>query len=114
MSMILGDEAAALSPMQKANAAGRAIPTARTHHPYVVGLILIVVGCVGLVGSITGNLPAMLGALFDPNAIMDTSGNAAGPNITSKSLTSAQGNQLSNTIGLIGPGLATITGTKGK
>lgn len=68
-----------LTGTQKATAASRAVPAARTQHPYLVGLILIIVGGFSLVGSLTGTLPAMLGALFDPNALMDRAGNSAGP-----------------------------------
>lgn len=63
-----------LTGSQKAGAIGSAIPQPRTHHPYLLGLLLIVGGGFMLVGSITGTLPSMLAALFDPNALDDGSG----------------------------------------
>lgn len=43
------------------------------------GGMLIAVGLMTVVGSVTGNLPAMLGSLFDPAAIVTKSGNASVP-----------------------------------
>lgn len=57
-----------------ATAASKATPRARTSHPYIVGLTLVMIGGLGLVGSITGTLPSMLAALFVPNALVDTTG----------------------------------------
>lgn len=50
---------------------GKSVPTPRTQHPYIAGLLLIIVGGVGLIGSITGNLPAMIAALFDPDTLAE-------------------------------------------
>ena len=66
--------AGGLSGAQKGTALSKLTPKARTHHPYVVGLILIVVGGFALIGSITGTLPSMLAALFDPQALTDKDG----------------------------------------
>lgn len=52
---------------------------ARTNHPYIVGISLVVIGGFSLVGSITGTLPSMLAALFVPNALVDKSGNTPAP-----------------------------------
>lgn len=70
-----------LTGSQKAAAVGRGLPTAKTSHPYVVGLVLTVMGGFMLIGSITGALPSMIAALFVPNALVDTSGNSPSPNI---------------------------------
>ena len=68
-----------LSGSEKASALGRSLPQPSTHHPHALGLILIVGGCFMLVGSITGTLPSMIAALFDPNALVDASGATPGP-----------------------------------
>lgn len=77
------DEAgsSALTKGQLGSAIGRALPKPKTHHPYIVGLTLIVVGGASLIGSLTGSLPAMIAALFVPNALTDTHGKAVAPNI---------------------------------
>ncbi len=61
--------------------AAGSIKPARTSHPYIVGISLVVIGGFSLIGSITGTLPSMLAALFVPNALVDASGNAPAPNI---------------------------------
>ena len=76
-----GGLSSGLSKGQIGSAIGRALPKPKTHHPYIVGLTLIVVGGASLIGSLTGSLPAMIGALFVPNALVDTSGKAVAPNI---------------------------------
>lgn len=77
-----------LSSGQKAGALGQALPKPRTHHPYIVGLTLMVVGGFALVGSITGALPSMLAALFVPDALVDSGGNSPAPSILHDILTS--------------------------
>lgn len=72
-----GSSKIGLTGGQKASAIGRLFPKPKTSHPYVVGLSLVVIGGFSLVGSITGKLPSMLAALFDPNALVDSSGNTA-------------------------------------
>lgn len=72
-----------LTGSQKAAAIGGGIPQPRTHHPYLLGLILIVVGGFGLVGSVTGTLPSMIAALFDPSTLDDGSGSPASPGVQS-------------------------------
>lgn len=69
-----GASSTGLSGGQKAGALGSALPKPRTHHPYIVGLTLMVVGAFALVGSITGTLPSMIAALFVPNALVDVAG----------------------------------------
>jgi hypothetical protein len=49
--------------------ASRLFPTPKTEHPYVVGFVLVLIGITGLIGSITGALPAMIAALFVPDAL---------------------------------------------
>jgi len=73
-----------LTNSQKGAALGRSLPQPRTHHPYIVGLSLIVIGMFSLVGSITGTLPSMLAALFVPTALEDGSGNPAAPSLLNK------------------------------
>lgn len=58
-------------PTGTLGAASKLFPKPKTEHPYTVGIILIVVGLTGLVGSITGQLPAMIAALFVPDALED-------------------------------------------
>jgi len=55
------------------------LPKPKTTHPYLVGLIFIVVGVAGIVGSITGTLPAMIAALWDPPILVDKSGSSVAP-----------------------------------
>ena len=61
-----------LTGSQKAGAISAGLPQPRTHHPYILGLILITTGGFMLIGSVTGTLPSMLAALFVPNALDDT------------------------------------------
>ena len=63
-----------LTGSQKAGAIGAGIPQPRTHHPFLLGLLLIVGGGFMLVGSVTGTLPSMIAALFDPSLLDDVSG----------------------------------------
>jgi hypothetical protein len=44
-----------------------------------VGLIFIVVGVAGIVGSITGTIPAMIAALWDPPVLVDKQGASVAP-----------------------------------
>jgi len=87
MSMIEPEAEAATSKLgltggQKASAGLGAIPTAKTHHPYIVGIVLVLIGGFGLIGSLTGALPSMLAALFVPHALVDSDGNSApGPGL---------------------------------
>lgn len=74
---------AGLNLGQKIGAANRALPKPRTHHPYIVGLSLIVIGGFALIGSITGALPSMLAALFVPDALVDSAGNSGDLNAPS-------------------------------
>jgi hypothetical protein len=64
-----------LTGSQKAGALSAGIASPRTHHPYVVGLLLIAGGSCMLIGSITGALPSMLAALFCPTALQDANAN---------------------------------------
>jgi hypothetical protein len=64
-------------------AAAQALPKPKTEHPYIVGLILITIGVAGMIGSVTGSLPAMLAALFDPNVLVDKSDRTPGSSIGS-------------------------------
>ena len=68
-----------LTNSQKAGAISAGLPQPRTHHPYILGLILITTGGFMLIGSVTGTLPSMLAALFVPNALDDTGGNPLEP-----------------------------------
>jgi len=85
MSMIVPEAAESgaskfgLTGGQKASAGLGAVPTAKTSHPYVVGIALVLIGGFGLVGSIIGALPSMLAALFVPNALIDSGGNQKAP-----------------------------------
>jgi hypothetical protein len=63
--------AAAPVAAQGASLLGKALPRPKTSHPYIVGIIFIVIGVAGMIGSITGELPAMIAALFDPNVLTD-------------------------------------------
>jgi hypothetical protein len=63
------------------SAGGSALPKPKTSHPYIVGLSLILVGGFMLIGSITGTLPSMLAALFDPDALEDASHNSPVANV---------------------------------
>ncbi len=73
---------------------------AKTNHPYIVGLSLVVIGGLSLVGSITGTLPSMIAALFVPNALVDASSNTpAAPNELSYLAKASEGIA---TAGLIG------------
>jgi hypothetical protein len=78
-----------LTGSQKAAAVSGGIPSPRTKHPYILGLLLISGGCLMLIGSITGTLPSMIAALFDPNALDDSGGNPASPGIGSDIVNSA-------------------------
>lgn len=49
---------------------------AQDHH-YASGLILMTVGAVGLVASVTGNLPNALAALWVPDILTTSEGNQA-------------------------------------
>lgn len=64
-----------LTGSQKAGAISAGLPQPRTHHPYLLGLIFIVAGGFWLVGSITGTLPSMIAALFDPSVLDDSDSN---------------------------------------
>lgn len=75
-----------LSKGQKAGAASQGaqgvanvLPRPKTTHPYLVGLIFIVVGVAGIVGSITGTIPAMIAALWDPPVLVDKQGASVAP-----------------------------------
>lgn len=46
-----------------------------TQHKYTVGAILVGVGVFGMLGSITGRLAPMIGSLFLPNAVKDSTSN---------------------------------------
>ena len=46
---------------------------AQDHH-YASGIILATIGVVGVVGSVTGNLPSMLAALWVPDILITSSG----------------------------------------
>jgi len=72
------ESAIGLTGGQKASAGLGAIPTAKTQHPYVVGIALVLVGGFGLIGSITGTLPSMIAALFVPDALTDSAGKKPG------------------------------------
>jgi hypothetical protein len=63
---------------QKSSLGTKLIPSPKTTHPYIVGFVLIVVGGFSLVGSLTGDLPAMIAALFVPDALEDKNGNSGG------------------------------------
>ncbi len=75
---ILAPETGALTGTQKATAGLGAVPTAKTSHPYVVGIALLVIGGFGLIGSLTGQLPSMIAALFVPNALVNAEGKRPG------------------------------------
>ena len=86
MSMVLGEGAeeitgskVGLTKGQKFGLFSKATPSPKTAHPYVVGMALIIIGGFGLVGSVTGTLPAMIAGLFVPNALVDSSGSS--PNV---------------------------------
>jgi len=75
-----GSSAIGLSTGQKATAGLGAIPSAKTQHPYVVGIALVLIGGFGLIGSVTGTLPSMFAALFlPPDALVDKKGNSPNP-----------------------------------
>lgn len=59
------------------------LPKPKTNHPYIVGLILITIGVAGMIGSVTGQLPAMIAALFDPNVLVDKNDATPGTSIGS-------------------------------
>lgn len=75
MSMLAseGSSVIGLSSGQKATAGLGAIPTPKTQHPYVVGIALVLIGGLGLIGSVTGTLPSMIAALFVPDALIEPS-----------------------------------------
>jgi hypothetical protein len=75
----MSDIEAGLGGTQVAAALGKAVPTPRTHHPYVVGLVFTTIGLFAVVGSITGTLPSMLAALFVPQALEDVNGKHPAP-----------------------------------
>lgn len=77
--MIAPEAVGALTGTQKASAGLGAVPTARTHHPYIVGIALVLIGGVGLIGSITGTLPSMIAALFVPSALENGPGDTPKP-----------------------------------
>ena len=71
---------------QKAGAIGagvsgtaKLLPRPKTTHPYLVGLIFVAIGLAGMVGSITGSLPAMIAALWDPPILVDKTGASVAP-----------------------------------
>ena len=72
-----------LSLGQSASAGNKLLPKAKTNHPYVVGLSLVVIGGFALIGSLTGTLPSMIAALFVPQALEDGSHNSVAPNLSS-------------------------------
>jgi hypothetical protein len=102
MSMVIGEGVAdsvssgRLTAGQKATAFTKSLPKPKTTHPYIVGLSLIVVGGFMLIGSITGTLPSMLAALFDPTALVDEKGNA--PGFLSKLVSGVTGDALAGPV----------------
>lgn len=76
VNSVAGSASSGLSNVQKGLAGSKLFPKPRTHHPYIVGGTLIIVGVFGLIGSITGSLPSMLAALFVPPALTDYTGNS--------------------------------------
>ena len=103
----------------------KALPKPKTEHPYIVGLILIATGVLGMIGSVTGQLPAMVAALFDPGVLTDKTGSSPGilgdlENIASGSPSGILGgivkysseinplNAPQNLLGLVGVNLPTL------
>jgi hypothetical protein len=68
-------------------------------HQYVVGFGLVLIGVLGIAGTITGSLAAMLAALFDPSILtapgssLDFGPVISGPDTGSESDTDTSGNQ---------------------
>jgi hypothetical protein len=51
---------------------------------YLMGVALVLVGAVGIFGSLTGTLPSAIAALFDPSELQDGSGNKVSATTTAK------------------------------
>jgi hypothetical protein len=95
--------------------------TFKEKHHYASGIILVVVGVTGIVGSFTGNLASMIAALWVPDILFTSSGsqadavtNAVGDVIGQGNANALAGaNSVANTILKINPVTGPITWVEG-
>lgn len=78
-------------------------------HHYASGIILVTVGLVGVVGSLTGYLPSMLAALFVPDILFTQSNQQADQPLGS---TVATAESAANTLNAINPITGPLTWLK--
>lgn len=69
----------------------------RQDHHVILGVFLLAVGAFGVLGSVTGRLPAMIAGLFDPSDLVGTSTGSSSGLLQDEGVTGSNVSSLSGT-----------------